>query len=289
MPVVPFAVGDAVENAMAGTVGEIAPGTGRLEFTTVRGRTALTRALATSPLKLLCPRQETRSASVYLANFGGGLVGGDHIDLSLTVGPDAAALVATQASTKIYRSSRGSSQSLDAEVGRNGLLVLLPDPVVCFAGASYRQDQRIRLDDGANLVLVDRLTAGRVEYGERWRFDEYASRILVWHGERLLLHDALRLTRREDELARRLDRFNCLTTIVLVGRALVDTAGRLQAIARSRPVTRRSDFFMSAAPLVDDGILVRLAGRSVEAIDVELRGYLDSVKALLGVDPWVGK
>jgi hypothetical protein len=46
---------------------------------------------------------------------------------------------------------------------------------------------------------------------------------------------------------------------------------------------------MSAAPLVDDGILVRLAGRSVEAIDVELRGYLDSVKALLGVDPWVGK
>jgi urease accessory protein len=289
MPVVPLARRDGAGTTPARTVSELAPGTGRLEFTCVGGRTALTRALASSPLKLLCPRQARRSASVYLATYGGGLVGGDHIDLSMTIEAGAAALVATQAATKVYRSPRGSSQSLYAEVGSDGLLVLLPDPVVCFAEASYRQDQHIRLDDGANLVLVDRLTAGRIEYGERWRFEQYASRILVWRGERLLLHDALRLTRREDEVARRLDRFNCLAVVVLVGPALVETARGVEEIAQSLPVTRRSDFLMSAAALDGGGTLVRMASRSVEAIDIALRGYLRSVTALLGGDPWIGK
>jgi urease accessory protein UreG len=168
MPVVPAPTRTRATLAPAAAVGHVAPGAGRLEFTRVGGRTVLTRVLSCSPLKLLHPRQANRSASVYLSTYGGGLVGGDHLDLSLTVGPGAAALVATQASTKVYRSPLGASQKLCAEVADQALLVLLPDPVTCFAGATYSQDQRIRLDPGASLVLVDRVTAGRVEHGERW-------------------------------------------------------------------------------------------------------------------------
>jgi urease accessory protein len=289
MPVVPLPLRDRAGLKPA-AASEIAPGTGRLEFTYVGGRTVLTRALAASPLKLLCPRRAKQSAAAYLATYGGGLVGGDHIDLSLTVGTGAGALVTTQASTKVYRSSLGASQSLHAQVASDGLLVLLPDPVVCFAGATYRQDQRIRLDGKASLVIVDRVTAGRVEYGERWIFDEYASRIFVWQGDRMLLHDALRLTRHGGVgVAGRLDRFNCLAVVVLVGPALVEMAGQLISIARSMPVKRRSDFLMSAAPLGDGGALVRMASRSVESLDMALRDHLQSLTTLLGSDPWIGK
>jgi urease accessory protein len=288
MPVVPLPLRDrALEPT--GAVGKIAPGTGRLEFTRIGGRTVLTRALASSPLKLLCPRRDKGSASVYLATYGGGLVGGDRIDLSMTIRAGAAAVVATQASTKVYRSPLGAGQNLHADVASGGLLVLLPDPVVCFAGATYRQEQRIRLDAGASLVLVDRLTAGRIEYGERWQFDEYASRILVWQGRRLLLHDALRLTRLGNDVARRLGRFNCLAVVVLVGPAVAETAARFESVVQSMGVTRRSDFLMSAAPLADHGAVVRIASRSVEALDIALRGHLRCLAALLGSDPWSGK
>src|SRR5947208_8075560 len=266
-----------------------APGAGELEFTRVRGRTVLTRAFAASPLKVLCPRHAGASAWAYLATFGGGLVGGDAIDLSVTVGAGATALLATQASTKVYRSETGASQTLQADVADGGLLVLVPDPVTCFAGATYRQEQRVRLAPSASLVLVDRLTAGRVASGERWLFDRYFSRTRVWQGNRLLLHDAVQLTRDDGEIARRLDRFDVLASVVLLGPALASTAARLTGVSESLPVLRRADVLLSAAPLDGGGATLRMAARSVEQIASALRQHLSVVTSLLGDDPWIGK
>jgi urease accessory protein len=287
MSVVPLSSRDRGSTAAA-PAGDVAAGTGRLEFTRVGARTVLTRAFASSPLKVLHPSQVNRSASVSLATYGGGLVGGDHIDLSIAVGPAATAVVGTQASTKVYRSPLGASQQVYAEVAADAILALLPDPVVCFAGATYRQEQRIRLDRGANLVLVDRLTAGRIEYGERWRFDEYVSRIFVWHTDRLVLHDALRLTRHEHDVARRLGRFNCVGVVVLMGPVLREIAARLVSESDAMRVERRSHFLFSAAPLGDEGALVRMASQSVEALDVALRSHLEMLTTLVG-NPWMGK
>ena len=48
------------------------------------------------------------SAWAYAATYGGGLVGGDSVSMRVEVGAGASALVATQASTKVYRSDRGA-------------------------------------------------------------------------------------------------------------------------------------------------------------------------------------
>src|SRR6516162_9504674 len=81
---------------------DVQPGAGTLQFEDVRGKTVLTRAIAASPLRVLNPKNAGESAWVYLATYGGGLVGGDALDISIDVGQGAAALVATQASTKVY-------------------------------------------------------------------------------------------------------------------------------------------------------------------------------------------
>ena len=266
-----------------------AAGTGVLEFAEVGGETVLTRAFTASPLKVLNPSHAGRSAWAYLATYGGGLVDGDTIAVHLDVGRGAAALVATQASTKVYRSPRGATQTLLAHVADDGLLVLLPDPVTCFAGARYRQDQRVLLDPNANLVLVDRLTAGRIDFGERWLFDEYNSRIFISRGDRLLLHDALALTRDDGDIARRLDRFNCLAVVVLAGPLLAAAAAHLVGSFNSTPVTRRTDFLVSAAPLGDDGAILRFASGSTEQMAIALREHLGILVPLLGDDPWIGK
>ena len=262
------------------------PGTGELQFTNVRGATVLTRASATSPIKLLNPRNAGASAWVYFATYGGGLLGGDSLSVRVAVGAGAAALVATQASTKVYRSDLGASQRLRASMDDDSLLVLLPDPVTCFAGSRYRQEQHVHMSCSANLVLVDWLTAGRIGSGERWQFDSYRSQTRVWRGDRLILHDGLVLSPEEGELAGRMDRFNCLASAVLSGPALKTTAARLAGSLGSAAAPRRADLLLSAAPLGEDGVILRLAGLSVEHVGAALRQYLAIVPTLLGDDPW---
>jgi urease accessory protein len=266
-----------------------APGAGELQFTNVRGATVLTRASAASPLRLLNPKNAGTSAWVYLATYGGGLVGGDSLSIHVAVDRGATGLVSTQASTKVYRSDRGATQRLRARVDDDSLLVLLPDPITCFAGSRYTQEQHVHMEATANLVLVDWLTAGRVGSGERWRFDAYRSQTRIWRGDKLALHDGLALTPADGDLAGRLDRFNCLALAVLLGPKLRTTAARLVGSLESAAVPRRADLLLSAAPLGEDGVVLRLAGVSVEQIGAALRQYLGVVPTLLGDDPWACK
>src|SRR5581483_7938617 len=99
------------------------------------------------------------------------------IDVELEIQAGAMAVLTTQASTKVYRSLEPATQTLRATVGSGALLASLPDPVVCFADAHFTQTQRIDLDEGGNLVLVDWMTSGRHRCGERWAFAHYENRI----------------------------------------------------------------------------------------------------------------
>lgn len=280
---------DAVQFRAPLTIGPYTAGRGELRFELVGGRTSITRALAVSPLKILNPVNAGSSAWAFLASYGGGLLGGDALSVDVVVQPGATALVATQASTKVYRSERVATQHLRARVAGDALLAWLPDPVTCFAGARYRQHQDLRIDPGANVVLVDRLTAGRVASGERWLFDEYSSRTEVWRNGRLLVHDGLHLRPEEGAIARRLDRFNCLATALLIGPSLAATAAHLTRAFASDPVVRRAALLRSAAPIDSDGVMIRMAGESIEQVGAAIREHLSQVTQLLGDDPWKRK
>src|SRR5262245_163756 len=116
-------------------------GCGKLHIIQGERRSTVSQAYASSPLRLLMPRNHGRAAWIYTSSFGGGLVDGDRVSLDIVVDAGAAAFVSTQASTKVYRSACGTSAELRASVGDEGLLVLAPDPVVCFAASRYRQTQ----------------------------------------------------------------------------------------------------------------------------------------------------
>jgi urease accessory protein len=275
--------------AAAHTPERLLAGSGFLHFSNVRGTTVLTRVAAASPLCLLHPKNAGSAAWVYAATFGGGLLGGDEIALDVRVDAGASALISTQASTKVYRSDLGASQRLDAHVGEDSLLVLLPDPVTPFAGSSYAQVQHIDLAPGANLAAVDWMTAGRVSFGERWRFTSYASRTWIRREGRVVLHEAMSLDEAAGSLADRLNRFNCLAWAVVIGPALRSAALRLAGALDGAPVVRRADLLLSVAPLDSDGVLLRVAGTSAQQVGAVLKQHLDFVPSLLGDDPWSAK
>ena len=265
------------------------PGRGRVAVERVGGRSVVRTAWATSPLRLLTPKNHGHAAWIYTSSHGGGLVDGDDVEVRASVGAGAAAFLSTQSATKVYRSPRGTRTALDAAVGENGLLVAVPDAVVCFAGSRYRQTQRAAVAAGGRLVLVDRVTSGRRESGERWLFDEYVSRTSVRVGGRLVLYDALALRAADGGLAARFGRYDVLAAALVVGRGLEDETARIEARVRAEPVRRRADRLVAAAPVGGGGCIVRIAGRTLEDVDGALADLLGFVPGLLGDDPWARK
>src|SRR6516164_5623096 len=80
------------------------PGHGSVAVEHIASRSIITQLRATSPLKLLTPcRAASRAAWIFAATYGGGLVAGDEVNLSIRLAPRAAMILGTQSSTKIYR------------------------------------------------------------------------------------------------------------------------------------------------------------------------------------------
>lgn len=264
------------------------PGRGHLEFVHNGARTVVTRAYATSPLRLLTPANHGRGAWVYTSTFGGGFVDGDDVTMDVNVRPGATALLATQASTKIYRSPRGTCMQLNAHVD-DGVLFVLPDAVVPFAGSRYRQEQRFSVSAGGSLLVVDALSGGRCASGERWKFLEYSNLLKITVGNRLLVHDALALRAADGDMMRRFGRFNALATVAVVGPAFRDHTDRLLTWSAGQPAVLRADQLVTVSPLLEKGCLVRIIGASAEKVGHTVRALLDFVPPLLGDNLWSRK
>ena len=266
------------------------PGTGLLDVVGTAAGSAVSRAYATSPVRFLTPRNHGRAAWIYTASYGGGLVGGDAVRLRISVGPSARAFVSSQSSTKVYRSSRPTTVEVTARVAAGAHLVLWPDPVVCYAGSTYSQQQRFDVEPGGTLVAVDWMTSGRHGSGERWRFDRYETETSLRVEGRLVLFDSISLSGDEGDLAGRMGRFDVVGAAIVFGAAVGRDAATIAGAVAAQPVTRRADVLVSAAPLsAGAGCIVRVAGRSVESVTAILRQHLSFVPSLLGDDPWTRK
>jgi urease accessory protein len=264
----------------------IPPGHGSLSIAHVDGRSAILGCRAESPLRLLTPDVTKLASWCYVSSFGGGLVDGDATSLEVELGVDARLVLATQASTKIYRGA--SSQRLSARVAKGGLLAVVPDPIVPFAEADYRQSITIELEEDASLALTDAYTAGRSARGERWQLTRYESRISVRRGGVPVVLDPLCLDPAHGPLLERMGRWDAFATIVLLGPKVSAAAvATLEAIGKTR--VRSTDDVVVAASPVADGAIVRIMATEVRSSTHVVREHLAFLAPLVGEDPFRGR
>jgi urease accessory protein len=289
------------------------PGTARVKFCrTADGKTSLAEAFATSPLRLLTPRNHGDAAWVFLSSYGGGLVDGDRLDVRLDVGPGASGLLGTQASTKVYRSrpreardggfeaaaTTGCGQKLSAAVGEGASLALLPDPVVCFADARYAQTIDVALAPTASLVALDGYTCGRSARGERWAFSRYASRTTVTRAASASkaarpLVDATLLDPRHGSIAERMGRFDVVLSLIAIGPRFAQVREAMLAVLP--PDGCGDAVLVAASPLGSgddgghDGCIVRVAAERFELASLALRSSFAALAHGLGDDPFARK
>lgn len=155
------------------------------------------------PLKLISPSVKAgqKSVLVFLLSYGGGLVGGDQVNLSIEARLNAKLSIVTQGHTKIFKPASPdtvTSQKLQVEIHEGAGVCLLPDPVQPFEGSNYEQTQVFKLAGGASLCLLDWVTHGRSARGENWDLMQWTGRNEIWlsnHSggskDRLLVRDTV--------------------------------------------------------------------------------------------------
>ncbi|KAL9043990.1 MAG: hypothetical protein Q9214_002840, partial [Letrouitia sp. 1 TL-2023] len=149
---------------------------------------------------------------LFLLTYGGGLLAGDTISLSLTLDPGTRLTIATQGSTKVFKSppssapTTPSTQDLTAHLAPHSALWLAPDPIQPFKDSHFAQTQTFHIPSAtaaaASLGVLDWVTCGRAARGEVWALASYASRSDIYlsssHAKtitkkKLLVRDAIKL------------------------------------------------------------------------------------------------
>lgn len=153
-----------------------------LEYVLQGDRTVFGRTSCRTPWHLFPPiyLDDTGSAYTLLVNPSGGLVGGDHLSIDLSIGPKAHALISSPSANRVYRSlSKDAVQEVHITVEPGGILEWVPEHTIPFAGSRFRQAIDAKLATGATLVLWDAVASGRIAHGERWKFATLENQIRI--------------------------------------------------------------------------------------------------------------
>ena len=168
-----------------------------LAFEQRAGRTVLAELYQKGSLRARFPRRDGSGwTSAIVVNVSGGVAGGDRLSTAISIGAGAEATVATLAAERIYRARRPSEVAhvaTEVTVARGGACEWLPQETILFDRSSLERQLDIRLAEDARFLGVEMLVFGRSAMGERLEQSWLSDTIRVRRGERLVLHDAIRL------------------------------------------------------------------------------------------------
>jgi urease accessory protein len=147
----------------------------RLRFEARRNQTILAESKQQMPLRIVRAFQmDDGGALVHLHNLSGGVLGGDHLEVTIEIGPRAVAQVTSTGATRIYRSQQNAEpaqQRLQIRVEDDGLVEYLPDQLIPYGGSRYRQETRIELGANAGLFWWETVAPGREARNEMFAYD----------------------------------------------------------------------------------------------------------------------
>lgn len=242
-------------------------------------RSIVNEAYAEAPLALSCPKNHGHAAWVYPTVLGPGMLNGDRQRYTLDVREGASLYVG---SIGIARAFQGEARlETTARVSDDALLVMAQEPLTGATGADLVQDTRVEIAPRGSVVIVDALTEGRPETGERWRFARLRSRLAVSRGGDLVLEEAQDLAPSARDVARHFGSYGAFAFLVALGeRARPFRDGWLARAPRGSGET-----LCVAQPLGADGATARIAAKNAESLAMELRVMLRNLGETLGDDP----
>jgi urease accessory protein len=262
----------------------------RFEARGGRNQTILAASEQQLPLRIVRAFQlDDGGALVHLHNLSGGVLGGDHLDVTVEVGPRAVAQVTSTGATRIYRSrinAETAEQRLQISVADDGLIEYLPDQIIPFAGSRYRQETRIELGANAGLFWWETVAPGRAARNEMFAYD--LLQLKTWIsalGQPIAIeHMRIEPSRRSIVSLARLGAYAYFSTFYIC-RAGIENSRWLELerllAELAEQLSRPSKIVWGVSPLRAHGVVVRALGVSGREITTRLPNFWRVAKLFL--------
>ena len=127
------------------------------------GKSIATTQYHARALKVIRPHYLDDSGQVYytIVNPGGGYVGGDAYRIGISVAEGASALITDQSAAKVYRTPDDYVvQNIEFSLAAGAVLEYVPDQLILYRDADFRQRTVVNMDPQASLFLSDIITPG---------------------------------------------------------------------------------------------------------------------------------
>mgnify|MGYP001290671267 CR=1 FL=1 len=156
-----------------------------------------------------------------LVNTGGGLLGGDRLDLAIEAREGATMTVTTQAAEKVYRAlGQASEVSARLTLGAAARLDWIPQETILFSGARLARRFDAEMAADATLLMAETVVFGRIAHGETMGAGLFRDRWRIRRAGKLVFADDVAL---DGPMADLLDRpavaggARALASLLLVG------------------------------------------------------------------------
>lgn len=243
--------------------------TGYLSLKSVRKgeKTILKESYTEGAFKITRPVYLTTSgeAYFYIMNPGGGYVDGDTYHIDISVDEAARAVVTTQSSTKVYKTRNCPPlQKTHIYLNSGSVLEYLPDSVIAYQYARYKQNMVVRMEQDASFICSDIFTPGWAPDGTYFQYDFLQSKMEIYMENRLVMFDHIKLEPDKDinmlGMMEGYTHFGSMTVIdYRVNKEIVE---ELQVVSEAFP-TVRIGLSMLSVP----GFALRILASSTQEIE----------------------
>lgn len=157
-----------------------------------KGKAILDDVYFTAPFKIMKPFQMDEDyLKVMIMSSSAGIMAGDRQEYNIQVGENTRLEVTSQAYEKIHKMLEGKAvRHCEINVEKNSFLKYNPQPAIPFAQSNFENTIKVNLEDSTSkIILVDIISCGRSNSGEKFQYKCYKSYIEVKCNHKLIYRD----------------------------------------------------------------------------------------------------
>lgn len=234
-----------------------------LGFNKINDRTVINKRQRSGPLAIQRPfYPEGDACHAYILHPPGGVVGGDHLQLDVTINPESVALLTTPGATKFYRSLDAYATQYQHFKVRSGVLEWLPQENIFFPEARVQLHTRIDLEDKDSIYCGWEINClGRPAIHEEFTPGGLTFKTEIYREEKPLYIDRLQINSSFDLSS------NSGLNNYPVNATMLVTPAHAQALAVTQPLTNTElQYGHAGVTLFSDVLIIRyLGGSTAEA------------------------
>lgn len=205
------------------------------------GKSVVKRQFHTRALKVIRTHylDDSGQAYVTIVNPGGGYVGGDAYRIEVEVEPGASVLLTDQSAAKVYRTPNDYVvQNIAIKVGEGAVMEYIPDQLILYRGADYRQQIIADVHPKGSLLISDIVTPGWSPDGGHFLYDQVFLRNVISVDGKAEIIDNLKLNPTGEEFHQHQEYLNAglthVSTVICLEPGLTDEhVDQLREIVRS--------------------------------------------------------